>query len=89
MKIFIITWSDGERSFIAAHTNIEAIQKYLSITDMDLSCDFTGHEEITELNPDEWSEYFITDNENDLPQQSFEDWMKENKDPDIIAETHY
>lgn len=88
MKIFEIYWpKDDQKSWIAANSIIGAIQTYCANTDFML-CDFDGDEEITEIYPDTWDNFSVTD-EDEKIEQSFTEWMKENKYPDIIAETFY
>lgn len=87
MKIFEIIWWDEERSWIAANTNIEAIQIYCSTTGMDLN-DFGSEDSIIELHEKKWDKCYISD-EDGLPKKTFKQWMEENKTPDILAESHY
>lgn len=82
MKIFEIT-AGKETVWMAAHTNIEALQQYCIITDTDLN-DFNSYDEITELPESEWDKHFIQDDN-----KSFADWMKENATPDIISGTEW
>jgi len=86
LKIFELAF-DGEKTWIAARTIIEAIQTYCSVTGMDL-VEFEGDEEITELPREKWTEHIIREDDQ-TPEQTFEDWMKENHNPDIIAGTMY
>jgi len=88
MRIFVIEWPDGEQAWIAADTKVEAMQTYCKTTDTDLIIDFNGDEEITELPESEWSKHFVKD-DNGLLAQSFEQWMNENDDPDVIAATFW
>lgn len=91
MKIFEIQWTNngvnGEKSWVSAETNIHAISTYLSITSMDIS-DFNDNDFIVELSKEQWGQHWISD-EDGLPSKTFEEWMKENNDSDIIAETAY
>lgn len=88
MKIFEIRWtSQGEKEWVAADTNIEALKKYCQITSVDLD-DFDDQDEIIELPKSEWGKYTVKD-EDDQRVITFKQWMKENKHPDIIAGTMY
>lgn len=90
MKIFQINWHDGEKSWIAAKSNIQALQVYTDITLMELS-EFEDNDEIIELDRGKWADHHITDgDEDDIGNDNyttFEEWMLENDEPDIIAET--
>lgn len=88
MKIFEIQWSDGEKSWIAANTNIEAIQEYIRSTDTDILDEFDGSE-VVEIPMEKWKEYHVFNDEERVSQQSFEEYMKTIKSPEIIAESQY
>ena len=88
MKIFEINWeSQGEKEWVAADTNIEAIKFYCKLTGMDID-DFEDTDSIVEIPKSKWKEYRVKeeDEEND---KTFAQWMKENTGPDIIAGTMY
>ena len=88
MKIFEIKWeSQGEKEWVAADTNIEALKFYCKLTGMDID-DFEDTDSIVEIPKSKWKEYRVKeeDEEND---KTFAQWMKENTGPDIIAGTMY
>lgn len=86
-KIFEINWeSQGEKEWVAADTNIEALKKYCQITGMDIG-DFEDEDSITELPKYKWSQYTVK--EEDEKEITFKQWMKENPRADIIAGTMY
>jgi hypothetical protein len=84
MRIFEIIHQDGEKEWVSGETNIEALRTYLNTTEADLF-DMDGAE-IVELQKEKWSQYTVKDEEGTI---TFEQWMKENKDSDIIAGTMY
>jgi hypothetical protein len=86
MKIFEIIHSDGEKEWVSGETNIEALRTYISTTGCDLH-DMDGSE-IVELPKDKWKEYTVK-NEDEEEGITFEQWMQENKDSDVIAGTMY
>jgi len=89
MKIFELKWNkQDEKEWIAAHTNIEAIKTYLSITSTDI-CDLDDEDEISEVHKDQWGKMTITNDDSELEPQTFEEYMKDCKHPDIIAGTMY
>jgi hypothetical protein len=87
MKIFEIRWSNGEKEWIAAESNLHAVRIYYSITGFN-SFDFEEGDEIVELPKDKWATYTVKTEDEDEP-MTFEKWMSENKYPDIIAGTMY
>ena len=88
MKVFEIQWTNQqEKEWVAADSIIHAIKTYLSVTSMDIT-DFEDNDEIIEIPKEKWGEYFVTD-EGGLPAKSFEQWMKEHTEPDLIAGTMY
>lgn len=89
MRIFEIQHNgQGEREWVSGNTLIEALTNYLSITGMNIE-EFDDEDDIIELPKDKWKEFTVSDPENELPEITFEQWMKENKKPDIIAGTMY
>jgi hypothetical protein len=79
---------------MAARTNIEALKYYFIITSTNIS-DLDDLDEIEEVPKEKWSEMIIRNsdyNSND-PQdwetKTFEEYMKEQTKPDIIAGTMY
>lgn len=91
MKIFEIIYKDDEKQWVAANTNIEALQEVLSIesTDIDL---MTEIKELPEEKWDEWnvtnSEYDETDAE-DWETMTFREFLSQAKSPQIISSTFY
>lgn len=89
MKIFEINWeSQGEKEWVSAETNIQALKVYCRITDMDLN-DFEDSDSITEVPEEKWSEYTIRSEMDENNTTTFSEWMKNNRSPDIIAGTMY
>ena len=91
MKIFEIIYKDGEIQWVAANTNIEALQEVLSTEDTDIDL----MEQVKELPKGKWDnltvknqEYDTTDSD-DWESMTFRDFMKEQKSPAIIAATFY
>ena len=68
MKIFEIIYKDDEKQYVAANTNIEALQEVLSIeeTDLDLMI------EIKEVEDNKLDEFHVVNNEYD--ETDDEDW---------------
>ncbi len=88
LKIFEIRWiTENQKSWIAAMSLIHAIQTYCSVTGLDLH-EFDITDEIVELPEVVWREYTVT-HEDAANNQTFLQWMLENKTADIIAETHF
>lgn len=88
MRIFEIQWTNaGEKSWVSAETNIHALLTYISATGVDIT-DLNDNDLIVELQKEQWGQHWISD-ENGLPEKTFEEWMKENNDADIICETMY
>jgi len=87
-KIFEIRLTDiGEKAWIAAYTNIQALMIYCATTDMALA-EFDAEDLIFELPNSNWAEYTITD-DNGLKTMSFADWMITNHHTELIAQTNY
>lgn len=95
LKVFELTWkSQDEKEWIAAHTNIEAIKTYLSITHTDIT-DLDDEDEIVEIPKEEWSKITIRNSEYNktdpgvFETKTVEEYMKDCKSPDLIAGTMY
>lgn len=95
LKIFELRWTkQGEKEWMAARTNIEALKTYFSITSTDMS-DLDDVDEIVEVPMEKWSEMTIRNadyNSNDPDDwqiKTFEEYMKDQTGPDIIAGTMY
>ena len=93
LKIFEIRWTkQGEKDWVCANTNIHALMCYLNNNSMSLN-DLDEADEIVEIPKEKWAELFIVNTEydendpEDWERQSFEDYMKEQTAPDIIATT--
>lgn len=87
LKIFEIYWTRlNEKSWVSAESNIHAIQVYCQEKGFELSY-FDGDEEIDELPKSQWDEYFVTDDDDDETETSFTEFMKNNQEPCVIAET--
>jgi hypothetical protein len=91
MKIFEIVYKDGEQQWVAADTNIEALQEVLSIesTDLDLMT------EIKELPETEWDKEIVTNSEydetdpEDWKSMTFREFLNQSKGTQIISSTFY
>lgn len=95
LKIYELCWNaQGEKEWVCARTNIEALKTYLSITDMNI-VELDDADEIVEVPKEKWSEYSIRNSEydhedpEDWETQTFEEYMKTQTRPDIIAGTMY
>ena len=95
LKIFELKWSSqDEKEWIAAHTNIEAIKTYCSITSINL-IDFEEDDEIIELPESEWDKMTIRNIDydpqdgDDWMEKTFAEYMQNQTEPDIIAGTMY
>jgi hypothetical protein len=86
LKIFEIN-TGGEREWVAAYSNIHALQVVYSFNDVDLM-DYNSHDEVKELPREKWDEYTVKD-EDDEATMTFAEWMQANKEPDMIATTAY
>lgn len=91
MKIFEIIYKDGEKQWVAADTNIEALQEVLSIesTDIDLMA------EIKELPEDKWDEWCVTNTDydgtdtEDWKSKTFREFLNQTNHAQIISATFY
>ena len=91
MKIFEIIYKDDEKQYVAANTNIEALQEVLSIeeTDLDLMI------EIKEVEDNKLDEFHVVNNEydetddEDWETKSFREFLSECKGVSIVAATFY
>lgn len=95
MKIFELRWtSQDEKEWVSGRTLIEALKTYLSITGTDID-DLEDEDEIVEVPKEDWSKMIIRNanysesNSDDFKEMTFEEWMKQNPSPDIIAGTMY
>lgn len=95
MKVFELRWNkQDEKEWIAAHTNIEAIKTYLSITSTDIE-DLDDEDEIVEIPKREWGKMTIHNADydpsdpDDAEFKTFKEYMKDCKKPDLIAGTMY
>ena len=93
MKIFEIIYKDGERQWVAASTNIEALETVLSIEETDLSL----MDEIKETSDTEYDTRYVLNNEcdesdkSDWREMSFRDYLAKEvgKSASLIAATFY
>lgn len=94
LKVFELRYGVGEKEWLCAHTNIEALKTYASITGVSL-IDLDEDDEIVEVPKEKWAELHIKNNDydesdpEDWSHKSFEDYMKTQTIPDIIAGTMY
>lgn len=94
LKVFELRWTkQGEREWVCASTNIEALMHYLNTCGMTLN-DLDEEDEIVEVPKEKWSELYIQNMDfdelndpEDWKQMSFEEYMKDKTLPDIIATT--
>jgi hypothetical protein len=86
LKVFELRWT-GEKEWICAFTNIHALRVYCNITDTDLT-DMNDTDEIVEVPKEKWPEMTIRNSDKD-EFQTFEEYMKAQTTPDIIAGTMY
>lgn len=89
LKIFELRWtSQGEKEWVCAYTNINALVTYLCITDTDMA-DLDYQDEIIEIPRNKWPEMSIRTDQKDGIEKTFEEYMKTATIPDIIATTIY
>ena len=95
LKIFEIRWTkQGEKEWVCARTNIEALQTYLLNCSMHI-IELDAEDEIVEVPREKWSEYKVNNSEydendpDDWSEKTFEEVMEDMKGPDIIAGTMY
>lgn len=92
LKIFELRWTEqGEKEWMCARTNIEALKCYLNITSMDI-IDLDDMDEIIEIPKEKWPEYKVVNHDydgDDWKEMTFEEWMVGRTAPDIIAGTMY
>lgn len=93
MKIFELR-TEGEKEWMAANTVIEALQFYCNLTEKHIH-DFDETDTIEELPKEKWSEYNVVnpdydpEDPDDWVKLTFEEWMKDIVEPDIVAGTAY
>lgn len=85
--------SGGEKTWMCANTNIEALKKHEELTDLGL-VDFDTTDEITEVPKDQWKDLSIIDIDADkengeYPSITFEEYMEDAVSVDMIACTVY
>lgn len=94
MKIFEIVYADGEKQWVAADTNIEALREVISTEDTDLDL----MEEIRDLPENKWDEMNVVNNEYDEESEedeenwetkTFREFIKGYKSSVIISSTFY
>lgn len=94
LKIFQIIWHDGESDWIAAYTNMDALQVYCGETSTDIT-DWDEKDEIVEVPRSLWPEKVVINTEydpddpEDIKSQTFEDYMKKATKSGLIATTIY
>lgn len=95
LKVFELRWvKQGEKEWMCAHTNIEALRTYFNITDTDIT-DLDYEDEVIEVPKEKWAEIIINNSEydesdpDDWAQKTVEEYMKTATSPDIIAGTMY
>lgn len=91
MKAFQINYKDGEKQFVAANTNIEALQEVLSVEETDLSFML----EIIELDDSLLDSMTVSNSEydesdkDDWEKKTFREVMSESEKAQIISSTFY
>lgn len=91
MKIFEYRYSNGEKAWISANTNVHAFIVLCRATSVDL-CDAEDDDEIIELPQEKWTEYFVKDEYGKVV-MDFQEWMNKHTDVregdkfDVIAIT--
>jgi hypothetical protein len=95
MKIYELQWTSlDEKEWVAANSIIEALQTYCKVTGTDL-IDLEETDEIVELPREKWAEHKVINTDydasdpDDWQEKTFEEWMNENDEPDVIAGTMY
>lgn len=86
LKIFEIR-SGGEKQWICAYTNIQALKILLNLEDTGLN-EYDDKDEIVEIPKEEWPKMLIRNSDED-DFTTFEEYMKTATNPDIIATTIY
>lgn len=90
LKIFELTWAKaGEKEWVCAHTNVEALKTYFNITGTYIT-DLDDEDEIVEIPKDKWHQYALRDSDSD-PEitKTFKEIMKTKTVADIIGGTMY
>lgn len=91
LKIFELKCG-GERIWVSGYTNIHALKVICSHESSDIS-DYEESDEIIEVPKDKWPEMTIRNSDynsndpEDWETKTFEEYMKDQKIPDIIATT--
>lgn len=95
LKVFEIKLAQqGEREWVCAYTNLNAVQTYLWITGVNIM-DFHKEDEVIEVPKEKWPEMTIRNSDHDpgdpesKETETFEEYMKRATGPDIIAGTMY
>ena len=87
LKIFQITYNGGDKDWISAKTNIQALQVHSDFTGISL-IEFATDDEIIEIPEKDWPK-FIIKNEDGTDRESFSSFMARENKPDFIASTNY
>lgn len=84
MKIYALM-IDGKTEWVAANTIIEALQKYITITGIELS-EFDNDDDIKEISIEKWSELKVMSYKGEFEtEQSFAEVMNHLQVPGIIT----
>lgn len=78
----------GEKTWVCGNTLIEALQYYSKETDLEIT-DFDSTDDIVLFPQEKWKDTYITYYEEDNLQISFEEFMKGQVSPEILASTAY
>jgi hypothetical protein len=83
MKIFEIR--TGEKEWVAAHTNIQALRLVYGMSEVNLG-DYSDDDEIVEIPESEWPNHSISFGDRS---ETFEEYMKHVTEPEYLAATMY
>ncbi len=83
MKIFEIR--TGEKEWVAAHTNIQALRLVYGMSEVNLG-DYSDEDEIVEIPESEWPNHSVVYEDGE---ETFTDIMKRITEPEYLAATYY
>ncbi len=85
MTVFEIKFTNLEKSdFVAAKTNIEALQEYCATTEIDL-VDFDAEDEIIEVPEKDWKKIIIIDEFEESDNMTVDEFMQTCDSPCVIC----
>lgn len=59
LKVFVITYSNGNEVYIAAHSNLVAIQTYLNFQEIYCLQDLSTDDSLTEVSHEKWADISV------------------------------